>query len=181
MSKSMVLPAGRYYLGDPCYVFNNHNSWMLLLEASNYLEEFIELNMRQGLRGEGWVAASNTQWGDGEYAATFHGARLGVDAGLIGVVHESIVKHHATATLVSGLRSTNPLSSNRRIRTGRSHSRPHRNLHRRRPRRGRRGLRRLRVRIRRRLIAPRSQQNPPCAGFLFIAVPCSIVPISGTV
>ena len=103
MSKSIVLPAGRYYLGDPCYVFDNHNSWMILLESSNYLEDFVELNMRHGLRGEGWVAASNTQWGDGEYAATFHGARLGVDAGLIGVVHESVVKHHANPESIASI------------------------------------------------------------------------------
>lgn len=76
------LPAGKYWLGDPCYAFGDHEVWMALLESANYLEN--PRILEGAAKGESFVA-SGTAWGDG----VFHdqdGNEYGVDAGLIGVV-----------------------------------------------------------------------------------------------
>ena len=70
-----TLPAGTYYIGDPCYIFEK--SWMELLNATDYLSD--GLFTFRGFTG----FASNTMYGDGLY----HGSPMGripVDAGLIG-------------------------------------------------------------------------------------------------
>lgn len=97
MPNSITLPAGRYYLGDPCYVFANHEMWDHVLDNSDFLENFLEFGDSTPLLGRGFVAASGTQYGDGEYQSTYHGARLGVDAGLIGLVSQALVERHCDA------------------------------------------------------------------------------------
>jgi hypothetical protein len=74
------LPAGEYYIGDPCYVVEN---W------DDYLGAFWATTDR-GARGgmfdfDGYTcAAFYTMYGDGAY--DFEGVALGVDSGTIGVI-----------------------------------------------------------------------------------------------
>ena len=82
-SKPYTLPAGTYFVGDPCYCFDDHDRWMKLLESSNYFE-----GDRQAIQfeSEHYVAAFGTMYGDGEYNG------FPVDAGLLGCVHESLIE-----------------------------------------------------------------------------------------
>lgn len=34
-----IVPAGNYFLGDPCYSFENHKKWLEILSKSDYFEE----------------------------------------------------------------------------------------------------------------------------------------------
>jgi hypothetical protein len=74
------LPAGEYYIGDPCYVISK---W------DDYLKEFWATT-KYGARGgmfdfDGHTcAAFYTKHGDGQYP--FEGAMLPVDSGSIGAV-----------------------------------------------------------------------------------------------
>jgi hypothetical protein len=76
------LPKGKYYIGDPCYAFPNHDKWMELLDASKYFSEacLAELDDEK-IR----VWAGPTAYGDGTYMSSL-GIALSVDAGLIGIM-----------------------------------------------------------------------------------------------
>ena len=55
------LPAGEYYVGDPCYCFKG--SWSSVLAATEFFKnETVSFN-------DGFVAATNTAYGDGRYEA----------------------------------------------------------------------------------------------------------------
>lgn len=91
------LPAGKYYVGDPCYCFKDN--WMRLLNASNYFD-FRKKTPHEELHGRAGhaiifdghpVAAFDTQYGDGSYKGS-DGFCYGVDAGLIGVVGEALIE-----------------------------------------------------------------------------------------
>lgn len=77
----MTMPAGRYYIGDLCYVM--HPEW----------DEFCELTIRdnQCLDGEFTLkdgrrfASFGTAYGDGTYRSNI-GTEHSVDAGLIGCI-----------------------------------------------------------------------------------------------
>lgn len=77
---SKLLPAGEYYIGDPCYVIED---W------DNYLGEFWATT-NHGARGgmfefDGFTcAAFYTKYGDGQYP--FEGVNLPVDSGTIGAI-----------------------------------------------------------------------------------------------
>ena len=78
----MTMPAGRYYVGDLCYVMTD-DEWdefcSLTIKGDRCLDgEFV---MRDGRR----FATYGTRWGDGEYQDQ-HGNCYGVDAGLIGCI-----------------------------------------------------------------------------------------------
>lgn len=75
---SHTLPAGDYYVGDPCYCFQDHEAWMQILDGSEYLE------LPYG-EGRDQIVAFGTMHGDGEYRDR-QGNSYPVDAGLIGVV-----------------------------------------------------------------------------------------------
>jgi hypothetical protein len=70
--------AGKYYVGDLCYVVSDDN-WMPLLERTDYLSigEFEYKGMR--------TYADSTAYGDGTYYDNY-GREYGVDAGLIGIM-----------------------------------------------------------------------------------------------
>jgi hypothetical protein len=75
----VTIPAGRYYLGDPCYVIRDED-WIPLLENCNY---FIDRPV--GEVGGYQILAFSTKHGDG----TFHDQQKNeydVDAGVIGLV-----------------------------------------------------------------------------------------------
>lgn len=79
--KSVDVPAGKYWLGDPCYVIKSE-MWMDWLESCNYLNE----RHLVGETPDGHFAIGfNTASGDGLYNDQF-GFAYGVDAGLIGLV-----------------------------------------------------------------------------------------------
>ena len=81
------MPAGTYYVGDPCYVFERP-SWELLGAQTDWFTNPVAtLNGRKML-------AFGTAYGDGVYEDGYHN-EYPVDAGLIGVVPiEMIEKSH---------------------------------------------------------------------------------------
>ena len=87
------IPAGDYWLSDPCYTIKDED-WIPWLEACNYTEED---NLVGKIPGTDFLAVGfRTAWGDGVYPLQKKNARyggewvdeaeLGVDAGLIGFV-----------------------------------------------------------------------------------------------
>jgi hypothetical protein len=80
-STTWTLPAGNYWVGDPCYAFEDHSLWMRLLESADYMENPQILNAKAD--GHMFVA-SGTAYGDGVYTDQ-EGNEFPVDAGLIGV------------------------------------------------------------------------------------------------
>lgn len=77
-----MMPAGRYYIGDLCYVMDD-DEWdefcSITIKGNECLDgEFV---MRDGRK----FATYGTRWGDGEYCDQ-QGNRYGVDAGLIGCI-----------------------------------------------------------------------------------------------
>lgn len=80
------VPAGRYYVGDPCYAFSHGtNTWDRIGAATDWFET----NATELQPGK-WVGGFGTMWGDGEYNG------FPVDAGLIGFVHEDLVEPGCT-------------------------------------------------------------------------------------
>lgn len=77
-----ILPAGTYFIGDPCYVYDKDkwDSYCCKLFDS---DGFFEIN---GVK----LCAFNTAYGDGTYADA-SGSEYPVDAGLIGATHISAV------------------------------------------------------------------------------------------
>lgn len=83
INTEITVPAGEYWLGDPCYSVRNED-WMPWLEAANYEDErFVLWAKIPGT--EHWVLGLSTQWGDGCFTDE-QGNEYGVDAGLIGLV-----------------------------------------------------------------------------------------------
>lgn len=77
-----LLPAGEYYVGDPCYVL--HEAWSEICDVICDRE----FNMRAWtleLDDGRLVTMANTAYGDGEYQDE-SGNRYGVDAGLLGAI-----------------------------------------------------------------------------------------------
>ena len=93
MSNRMVLPAGKYWIGDPCYVFPNEGpmggKWDELLDEANFFEDvsYAELD-----NGEIKVWAASTAYGDGVYGGS-NGKLFPVDAGLLGIVPQETVDY----------------------------------------------------------------------------------------
>ena len=79
-----MMPAGKYYVGDLCYVM--HDEWdeacSLFFQGrkDNGCNEG-EFNLRDGRR----FVSYSTKWGDGTYKDQF-GKQYGVDAGIIGLL-----------------------------------------------------------------------------------------------
>jgi hypothetical protein len=78
---SITMPAGEYFVGDPCYSVPGER-WMEWLNAADYENEdrylLAELDGRP-------VLGIGTAFGDGEFPGS-NGERYPVDAGLIGLV-----------------------------------------------------------------------------------------------
>jgi len=72
----MTMPAGKYYIGDLCYVM--HDEWSEVCENIVYNGEF---ELKDGRR----YAMFGTAYGDGTYYDQL-GKEYGVDAGLIGCI-----------------------------------------------------------------------------------------------
>lgn len=89
-----TLPAGKYFIGDPCYVFSNdddNHDWHDVIELNNFDDpEFVAMLDSSPL------VAYGTVYGDGVYGARSYGdmsirrnlsGMYPVDAGLIGVTN----------------------------------------------------------------------------------------------
>ena len=86
-----TLPAGEYWIGDPCYPCNDAvypTLWDDWLEQSDYFDGSGYAKSKEGFV----VWAGGTDYGDGQYDDN-HGRSYGVDAGLIGIM----TKEHAIA------------------------------------------------------------------------------------
>lgn len=75
---SHFFSAGKYYVGDPCYVVSNRN-WIRLLNQTDFFEK--EVFQYKGEK----CFASGTLYGDGSYYDN-QGRVYSVDAGLIGIM-----------------------------------------------------------------------------------------------
>lgn len=80
----MTMPAGKYYVGDLCYVM--HEVWdeacgLFFQGRNDHGCNEGEFNLKDGRR----FVSINTKYGDGEYYDQF-GNSYGVDAGLIGCI-----------------------------------------------------------------------------------------------
>ena len=77
------IPAGTYYIGDPCYVFGR-DSWNKLIELTDCFEiPNVEYKDKP-------VIAFETNSGDGKYNG------FCVDSGLIGIVDISLIEEGST-------------------------------------------------------------------------------------
>lgn len=81
------VPAGTYFLGDPCYAVPGAD-WLPLLESCGYFGSEPGGSPVGTVRG--WqVLGFHTRYGDGEYRDQ-RGHVYGVDAGLIGLTPKGI-------------------------------------------------------------------------------------------
>ena len=76
----MHLPPGKYYVGDPCYVFQDETWGRLIAEAQEPMlhGDIVEFDNRQ-------LWAHSTMYGDGIYEDQ-NGVEYGVDSGIIGII-----------------------------------------------------------------------------------------------
>jgi hypothetical protein len=82
-----MLPAGRYYIGDLCYVM--HDAWEEFCDITISGNECLEgeFQLKDGRR----FATYSTKYGDGLYPCS-DGSNLSVDAGLIGCILVSDIR-----------------------------------------------------------------------------------------
>lgn len=80
----ITLPAGTYYIGDPCYVFNR-DQWDALGDQTGWFEETPVAAIH-----EYRMVAFGTAYGDGAYQDNL-GREYPVDSGLIGIVPIEVV------------------------------------------------------------------------------------------
>lgn len=76
---SLRLPPGKYFVGDPCYVFQD-GTWDRVLSAAS---DFSDGQIQEFEGVQLW--AHSTSNGDGEYEDQ-NGVKYGVDSGLLGAV-----------------------------------------------------------------------------------------------
>lgn len=91
---SVIVPAGIYILGDPCYTVPE-DRWMDLLNSNcDYFEA-----SPIGELDQYFVLAFGTAYGDGEYTDNT-GWKYPVDSGLIGLVPWELGKHRYEENMV---------------------------------------------------------------------------------
>lgn len=76
-----MMPAGRYYVGDLCYVMHPQWDEFCALTISGHSVADGEFTLKNGVR----IATFCTMYGDGTYVDQFDG-EYPVDAGLIGCI-----------------------------------------------------------------------------------------------
>lgn len=88
-----MMPAGKYYVGDLCYVM--HDVWDEFCELTSDGNDMLsgEFTLADGRR----FASYSTLYGDGSYPCST-GAVLDVDAGLIGCILVSDIKDPGAQT-----------------------------------------------------------------------------------
>ena len=86
-----VLPAGRYFLGDPCYTAGkDDDSWQKWVDVADLSSGGFSEPIAGGSYNGYPIIASSTAYGDGTYFGN-DGEEYSVDAGLIGVVPEAVI------------------------------------------------------------------------------------------
>lgn len=94
----MTMPAGRYYIGDLCYVM--HDEWNEVCDLFFPPEDTTgrgrdgEFVLKDGRR----FASFGTAYGDGEYVSNI-GTRHGVDSGSIGCILVSDIRDNTYADI----------------------------------------------------------------------------------
>lgn len=88
----VLMPAGVYYVGDPCYAFEAHEDWMNWLEAAKYEEDGLRFLVAD-VRGKKVVGVKTFE-GDGCFRGN-DGHEYGVDAGLLGAVPVEVATDNA--------------------------------------------------------------------------------------
>lgn len=78
---AVTVPAGKYFLGDPCY-FIKDEMWMDWLESADYTRNS---HLIARTPDNHFAIGFGTAYGDGTYLDQY-GFQYGVDAGLIGLV-----------------------------------------------------------------------------------------------
>lgn len=96
----MTMPAGKYYVGDLCYVM--HPEWkeacdLFFAGRNDHGCNDGEFNLSDGRR----FASFGTKWGDGTYYSQF-GHTFGVDAGLIGCIKVSDISESEIENISDG-------------------------------------------------------------------------------
>ena len=96
----MTMPAGKYYVGDLCYVM--HPEWnecceLFFAGRSDHGCNTGEFNLSDGRR----FASFNTRWGDGLYYSQL-GHSFGVDSGGIGCIRVEDVSESERVHLKDG-------------------------------------------------------------------------------
>lgn len=91
----MSMPAGRYYIGDLCYVMSD-DEWDEFCSITIKRDECLdgEFSLRDGRR----FATYGTKWGDGEYQDNY-GNSYSVDAGLIGCIRVEDIRAEKYANI----------------------------------------------------------------------------------
>ena len=92
-----MMPAGRYYIGDLCYVLHDRWEEFCALTCSGNRVLDGEFNLADGTR----FATYTTRWGDGCYTDE-QGTEYPVDAGLIGCVRVEDIAPAELANIESG-------------------------------------------------------------------------------
>ena len=93
----MRMPAGRYYIGDPCYMWP-HSKHEGLPDWSDFCDMFFNgdlLKVNTPI-GEFELWANTTAYGDGDYPLLLQHhlrANIPVDAGMIGVIPAALFEH----------------------------------------------------------------------------------------
>jgi hypothetical protein len=93
--RKATVPAGDYYVGDPCYSVPD-DLWMAWLEAADYTTPGREHVLVADIDGHPAVGVS-TAFGDGVYE-DWEGREYPVDAGLIGLVPVRVAKDDGQTT-----------------------------------------------------------------------------------
>lgn len=93
-NRQEMLPAGTYYIGDPCYVFAE--SWDSVLEETDFFRK-----ENQTINGVPVFGAS-TAFGDGSYPGS-NRFYYPVDAGLLGAIPVELMEgsHDGVGTIIS--------------------------------------------------------------------------------
>jgi hypothetical protein len=76
----MELPAGKYWIGDPCYVIDD-TLWDEFVKVSLHNHKSVPVTEFEGLE----MFADGTSYGDDVYPGT-NGFEYGVDSGMLSVV-----------------------------------------------------------------------------------------------
>jgi hypothetical protein len=82
----LKLPPGKYYIGDPCYVFND-DTWQRLLDGAPFEGAIVEFDGRQ-------LWGQSTAHGDGVYLDQ-DGNEFGVDSGVLAAIPIELVDNPA--------------------------------------------------------------------------------------
>lgn len=87
------LPAGTYFIGDPCYCFSHHaDAWRYILDQTNCFSTPI-CSFNNHI-----LLAFSTEYGDGTYFDQ-NGNKYYVDAGLIGATPIELIENQYQSSL----------------------------------------------------------------------------------